>query len=521
MDRSKEKKNHSEIKRNARSLSRLRDSKGKSKSPNGKSLVIKKPKPVVNPIPAKYTERVVFIKNLLFNEMILRHLGSAPPKLTITFEGMAKYLATFSHEPVETAALIYLWICNNITYDLSALQNTSEVDCSPENVFKTGRSISAGYSKLFQAMAQAIKLKTEYIAGYGKQYDFVAGTKLQDKEKHAWNSICLYGKWYFIDTTWSAGSCDKMFNKSLNPFYFLPDPEYFIDTHRPNDDKYQSISKIISQKMFELRPVKSFDKFYKKVMEKDINLITHPHAEINVGEKDLKIKLGVSNTGYNVTLKYGEEKIEGVNFNYESVANVLVIDLSFPQNGTYKLIIFELISSSASQVYMEMLEYIINVNLVKKKAIKIDKDLEKENQMSTYKFKASKSPFKNDLSSINKNSNRVRKKSSDFLNHSTDNIKPDYETMISSQKPKCYDNTNAYIFEPKTKILKKGATVKFKVRIKNAQSVAVLDYKQWNYLKTKDDDIWEGSVIIKSDFVTVCSQKSSSLFTEVFEFKVK
>ena len=67
--------------------------------------------------------------------------------------------------------------------------------------------------------------------------------------------------------------------------------------------------------------------------------------------------------------------------------------------------------------------------------------------------------------------------------------------------------------------IKIGATVIFKIKVKGANSVAVLDYKQFNYLKkVNGDDIWEGVVNIKSEFVSVVSQKSSSLFTEVFEF---
>jgi hypothetical protein len=518
MEKSKETKNHSEIKRMARSLSRIKDSKSKKKSQGTNYMTIKKPKAVINPIPEKYSDRVSFIKNILYNELILRHLTSSPPKLTITHEGMAKYLASFSNEPVEMAALIYLWIANNITYDLSALQ-IKDVDISPENVFKTGRSISAGYAKLFQSMAHAVKIKTEFIHGYGKQFDFVAGSKLSEESKHAWNAINLYGKWYFIDCTWSAGHCDKVFNKSFNPFYFLPDPEFLIDTHRSDEEKWQLIHKTISHKMFELRIVKNFSKFYKKVIEREINLITHSHMEINTDEKNLQIKLGIPNLGYIIALKLGEEKIDGVTYSYQTSTSIMTIDLVFPQNGTYKLALFELISSSASQVYMEFLEYIINFNFVKKKANKEDKlkEEEKEKAKSTNRFKATKSPFKNDPMSITKKSHFNK----DNLNNSTENIRPDYETLISLQKPKCYDNINAYIFEPKSKILKKGASVKFKIRVKNAQNVAVLDYKQWNFLKTKDDDIWEGTVTIKSDFVTVCSQKSSSLFTEVFEFKVK
>ena len=100
-------------------------------------------------------------------------------------------------------------------------------------------------------------------------------------------------------------------------------------------------------------------------------------------------------------------------------------------------------------------------------------------------------------------------------------IIPDYNKIFPSKTNKriCFDNEGAHIFEPKNIMLKKGNEVKFKVRVKGALVVAVLDGKKWTYLKRKDEAIYEGQTVIQSDNVSICSLKACNVFTEVFRFK--
>ncbi len=53
---------------------------------------------------------------------------------------------------------------------------------------------------------------------------------------HFWNVIKLDNKWYFIETTWSAGYYEKdKYIKRFEPFWFLTPPEQFIYFHLPNE----------------------------------------------------------------------------------------------------------------------------------------------------------------------------------------------------------------------------------------------------------------------------------------------
>ena len=96
----------------------------------------------------------------------------------------------------------------------------------------------------------------------------------------------------------------------------------------------------------------------------------------------------------------------------------------------------------------------------------------------------------------------------------------DYMKIFPTKKNKkiCYDNEGFNLIEPKTNYLKKGSTVKFKVRMKNAASIAVLDGNKMFYLKKTERNIYEGEKVIKSDNISICCLRGKNIFTEVFRF---
>ena len=54
--------------------------------------------------------------------------------------------------------------------------------------------------------------------------------------------------------------------------------------------------------------------------------------------------------------------------------------------------------------------------------------------------------------------------------------------------------------------------------MRNAKTVFVLDGRRWNFLKKKDDDIFEGIISIKSENIVVCALRNNNIYTEVYEF---
>ena len=62
---------------------------------------------------------------------------------------------------------------------------------------------------------------------------------------------------------------------------------------------------------------------------------------------------------------------------------------------------------------------------------------------------------------------------------------------------------------------------KFKLRIKGAHSVFLLDGNKWTFLKKVEENTFQGQKEIKTDNVSVCCLKNKNVFTEVFRFKTK
>ena len=108
-----------------------------------------------------------------------------------------------------------------------------------------------------------------------------------------------------------------------------------------------------------------------------------------------------------------------------------------------------------------------------------------------------------------------RKKIESTLERQLTKCSSDFDEKI---KNKCFDNDAAHLYEPKTKILKIGQETKFRVRVRGAKNVAVLDGRKWNYLRRKEDEIFEGNVTIENESVVLCAMRNKNIYTEVYEF---
>ncbi|KAJ8372359.1 hypothetical protein AAFF_G00289920, partial [Aldrovandia affinis] len=87
-------------------------------------------------------------------------------------------------------------------------------------------------------MCRAVGIECEEVAGHSKGIGYRQGQSYRDTDSaHMWNAVRLGGHWYLLDACWGAGRVDldnKAFIKRYDDFYFLPDPEDFIDSHRPS-----------------------------------------------------------------------------------------------------------------------------------------------------------------------------------------------------------------------------------------------------------------------------------------------
>ncbi|CAJ0964083.1 unnamed protein product [Ranitomeya imitator] len=95
-------------------------------------------------------------------------------------------------------------------------------------------------------------LQCKYVKGYSKGAGYKIGQKFSGGSDHAWNMICLKGRWHLLDSTWGAGGLgDSTFTFKYNEIYFLTHPAIFIMDHLPEDPDCQLLETCLSHKQFE------------------------------------------------------------------------------------------------------------------------------------------------------------------------------------------------------------------------------------------------------------------------------
>ena len=99
----------------------------------------------------------------------------------------------------------------------------------------------------------------------------------------------------------------------------------------------------------------------------------------------------------------------------------------------------------------------------------------------------------------------------------------DYSKVLPCKTNKiiCYDNQDYFLIEPRKKILRKGIRFKFRIRIKGASNVYLLDGNRMTPLKRVEEDIYEGNKEIETDNVSICCLlKNRNVYTEVIKFMI-
>lgn len=226
---------------------------------------------------------------------------------------------------IEKARAIYIWITENIEYDYKSINKNKRnvFKCNGKKcdlkyikyqnnlINKTLRSkkaVCSGYSYLFKRMCDLANIQCSYVEGYIKNNPSHVG-KMGILD-HAWNSLKIDNKTYYLDITWASGFCTKdsngklkKFIKNRNDFYwFTPEEKFFINHYPKNKNIISGIFK--TKEEFKNQPY----------IENDIISIIDSLLPIN----------GIINTnvGDSITFK----------FNYSGIINRIQINTNIKKN---------------------------------------------------------------------------------------------------------------------------------------------------------------------------------------------
>jgi len=200
----------------------------------------------------------------------------------------------------------------------------TQLICEINSIFKIGKTICSGYSRLFRHFADNIDLMTENIFGYANIINTNSDSKKLEKRldsNHEYNAVKLNNKWYLIDSTWGAGYISRgAFKKNYNPYYFCISPELLINSHFPLNENWQLLEKPLNYKQFlsNLKFDARFftDGFYKVEPNKVINNCSIGKNKLRIyknNEKDIELSISIYKLEENPNLtsnylKIGDKK---------------------------------------------------------------------------------------------------------------------------------------------------------------------------------------------------------------------
>ncbi len=186
-----------------------------------------------------------------FSEEIDDHARSAPFSVGRNLKKLTEYLVEPAKNDSQKVRSFYIWITDNIKYDLNAYLSGDHGSLEPEDVLRTKDAVCQGYSQLFKAMCDQAGIQAFLISGYSKGYGYRANNVITEPD-HAWNIVNIDGRWELIDATWGSGYVNEK-NKYVTRFnesFFLSNPETFIYTHLPEAPMWQLLDCPISLETF-------------------------------------------------------------------------------------------------------------------------------------------------------------------------------------------------------------------------------------------------------------------------------
>lgn len=157
---------------------------------------------------------------------------------------------------IDKVRSVFIWIANNITYDLErfnerkrepAITTQKDQTQAAQIVFETRLALCEGYSNLLKYMCNTAGVQAEIVEGIGRPQE-------KTFDMHGWNAVKIDNEWYLLDVTWAAGGISEKNNSFVkkfdNKFYLLSTGE-FIKSHYPFDPMWQLLFNPITKADFE------------------------------------------------------------------------------------------------------------------------------------------------------------------------------------------------------------------------------------------------------------------------------
>ena len=268
---------------------------------------------------------------------------------TEDYAALVNLITQNANTKYEKARAIFMWLANNISYDVTY----SIYDA--DRTFSYRRGVCSGYSKLYKKLCEQAGLEVKIVSGVARYESYQKGDDL-DGKGHAWNAVKSDdGRWFLVDVTWAAGYvCNKVFTKDIETYWFDPDPSMYALSHLPSDSEWQLIENPITREEFENFPsmypgislmgisgkalLNKFrneeePNFPKLYYRENVRINQAPMTAILSSERTYKFSI-TSTQGDKILISQGDKRID---FNEDGVSSSIEYQ---PEKGELRIMVY-------------------------------------------------------------------------------------------------------------------------------------------------------------------------------------
>jgi transglutaminase/protease-like cytokinesis protein 3 len=215
-----------------------------------------------------------------------------------------------------------------VSYDVEALRSKKYPPQDAETVFRTRRSVCAGYANLLAAMGAAAGDEIVVVGGDSR----TDGGDLSGVG-HAWNAARIGGRWVLLDATWDAGPVTEgRFVKRYSTEFLFAPPEVLGLSHFPDEEQWQLRHPALSRGEFLRQPMMR-PRFYSE----GFTLVSPDRPQVTV---DRVFEASLGNPRHRYVMARYEKRDSGVRADCEVDQGPSVsVRCALPDAGTYRVVL--------------------------------------------------------------------------------------------------------------------------------------------------------------------------------------
>jgi len=242
---------------------------------------------------------------------------------------VARYIVRQEPDPWMRVKALHDYVADRVSYDVEAYRSKTYPPQDAETVFRTRRSVCAGYANLLAAMGTAAGDEIVVVGGDAR----TNGRDLTG-EGHAWNAARIGGRWILLDATWDAGSLrDGRFVKQYSTEFLFTPPEVQGLSHFPDEEQWQLRHPALSRGEFLRQPLMR-PRFYAE----GFTLVSPDRPQVTV---DRVLEATVSNPRHRYMLAHYERRDGGVRADCDVEQGPSIsVRCALPDEGTYRVVLF-------------------------------------------------------------------------------------------------------------------------------------------------------------------------------------